>query len=171
MQSHAHVYEIAVRGKPQSVLSLLPPDHVFKNGLPGAAILGSMKQAPNAGGEITADNVVPNPGFVTFLQEFISRNTPADPAFQRAARKQGEGWVYVIDGRTPTPKGDVPLEDVVGGFRVQDGALVEGSYHPMNSYRVIGANGVMRLDGFLLPRLIDALQQLRVEDGAGEAAR
>lgn len=161
MDTRAHIYEVMVEGKAQSVLSFLPVEHVFKKGLSGAAIIGSMQVSPAAGGEITADNVRVNPQFVALLQDFIARTAPTDPAFERAAREQGEGWIYIIDRRTPTPQGHVPLEDILGAFEVRNGVLVPGSYESMAaSHRIVGAHGMFQLDGFLYPRLLEVLKQL-----------
>jgi hypothetical protein len=156
----ANVYEVDQAGRRQSVLSLLPRDEVFQRGLAGPAILGSLRVSPAQGGEVTPDNFVPNPRFVAFLQDFLGRTAPTDPAFARAAQSQGDGWIYIIDRRTPTPMGEVPAEDILGGFEVRGGVLVEGSWRPMQSHRLLTARGLFRLDGFLAPRLLEALQRL-----------
>lgn len=156
----AHVYEVMHAGKPQSVLSLLPKEQVFGRGLAAAAILGSLRVSPAQGGEVTPDNFVANPQFVAFLQAFLGRTAPTDPAFVRAAQQQGDGWIYIIDRRTPTPMGHVPREDILGGFEVRGGTLVEGSWHPMDDHRLLTERGLFELDGFLAPRLLESLQQL-----------
>lgn len=160
MDERTHIYEVMVDGKAQSVLSFLPVDHVFDKGLPGAAIVGSMRVSPAAGGEVTADNIIINPAFVALLQDFIARTAPTDPGFARAAREQVDGWIYVIDRRTPTPLGNVPAEDILGGFEVRQGVLVPGSYQPMKSHRIVSARGLFQLDRFLHPRLLEHLRQL-----------
>jgi hypothetical protein len=160
VDDRTHIYEVMVEGKPRSALSFLPVDHVFKKGLPAAAIIGWMQVSPAAGGEITADNVRVNPLFVAVLQDFIARTAPTDPGFERAARAQGDGWIYVIDRRTPTPMGHVPSEDILGGFEVRGGSLVAGSYQPLKSHRIVSARGMLQLDNFLHPRLVETLKQL-----------
>lgn len=160
VDTRTQIYEVMIEGKPASVLSFLPVDHVFGKGLPAAAIIGSMKVSPAAGGEITADNVTVNPAFVAMLQNFISRTAPTDPRFERAAREQGDGWIYIIDQRTPTPMGRVPAEDILGGFEVRDGALVPGSYRPMSSHRIVSARGMFQLDRFLHPLLVETMKKL-----------
>jgi hypothetical protein len=166
MDERTHIYEVMVDGKAQSVLSFLPVDHVFDKGLPGAAIVGSMRVSPAAGGEVTADNIIINPAFVALLQDFIARTAPTDPGFARAAREQVDGWIYVIDRRTPTPLGNVPAEDILGGFEVRQGVLVPGSYQPMKSHRIVSARGMFQLDRFLHPRLLEHLRQLPAAEAA-----
>jgi hypothetical protein len=155
-----HVYEAVIEGRAVSAVSLLSSEHVARHGLAHEAILGSLRVSPQHGGEITPANFVANPQFVDFLQEFLGRVAPTDPALARAARAQGDGWVYLLDRRTPTPMGDVPAEDIFGGFEVRGGELVAGSWHPMDSHRLVTERGVFRLDRFLAPRLLEALEQL-----------
>lgn len=78
-------------------LSLLTPEDVAALGaLPGAAICGSMK-GPN----FAEANFRPNPVFIEIMQRTIASVGPSDPSLQDAARRQKEGFVYVIDLRTP----------------------------------------------------------------------
>jgi hypothetical protein len=66
----------------------------------------------------------------------------------------------VIDLRTPEgPQGRVPLEDVVGGFQVEDGRLVEGSYWANEDHRVFTRNGRVRLAPSLEQALVQELMQ------------
>ena len=165
VDERVHVFEVVVGGEPQAVLSFLPPDHVFANGLAADAIIGSMKTPVAAGGGVTPDNVAVNPGFVAFLHAFIARTVPTDPGFQRAVADQQDGWVYIIDRRTPTPGGKVPAEDILGGFEVRQKALVPDSYRPIRAHRIVSERGVVRLDDFLHPRLVEALKQLEAPQG------
>src|SRR5262249_21366909 len=38
--------------------------------------------------------------------------------FAEEALRQQDGWIYILDGRTPTPQGAVPPEDISGAFEV-----------------------------------------------------
>ena len=68
--------------------------------------------------------------------------------------------IYIIDRRTPTPMGHVPSEDILGGFQVSQGVLVQDSYQPMKSPKIVSERGMFQLDNFLHPRLLEALKQL-----------
>jgi hypothetical protein len=165
MDERLHIFEVVVEGRPMSVVSFLPREHVFSKGLAGPAIIGSLRKRIADGGRLEPDNIAINPRFVDFLHEVIADLTPTDPAFQRAAREQGEGWMYVIDRRTPTPGGHVPAEDILGGFKIENGAVVPGSYTRSPKHRLISERGVVQLDRFLHPKLIEAL--LSLEQGKG----
>lgn len=47
---------------------------------------------------------------------------------QAEARRQGSGWVYVIDGRSEDPDSNVPSKDIVLAFEVRSGRIVRDSY-------------------------------------------
>lgn len=160
MDDRVHVFEVVVADQPASVVSFLPKEHVFAKGLAGPAIIGSLRKRVSDGGEVEADNLVVNPEFVTLLHRVIATHAPTDPSFQRAAREQGEGWIYVIDRRTPTPGGHVPAEDIIGSFEVREGVATTDSYQPFKSHRLLSERGLFQLDRFLHPKLMEALEQL-----------
>ncbi len=62
--------------------------------------------------------------FVEFMHAVIARNAPEMPGFIAEAKRQGNGWVYIIDQRTPTPLGAVPPEHIVGVFEIKNGQVV-----------------------------------------------
>jgi hypothetical protein len=164
LDERVHVYEVVVEGQPRTVLSFLPKEHVFSKGLAGPAIIGSLRKRVADGGGLAPDNIVVNPRFLDLLHEMIATHAPTDPAFQRAAREQDEGWMYVIDRRTPTPGGHVPAEDIIGSFEVRQGVATAASYQPFKSHRLVSERGLFQLDRFLHPKLMDALMQLE-QDG------
>ena len=79
--------------------------------------------------------------------------------FSAAAEAQEDGWVYVIDLRTPDgPQGRVPQEDIIGAFEVRDGKVVADSYWRNEDHVPFSENGFMSLP----PSLEDAyLAELR----------
>ena len=63
-----------------------------------------------------------------------------------AAQQQQKGWLYVIDWRTPEgPNGNVGPEDIIGGFEVREGTMVQGSYQPNANYRAMTKHGMTKL--------------------------
>jgi hypothetical protein len=163
MDERVLIYEVVVDGKPQSMLSFLPLSHVQSHGLAGPAIIGSLRKRTPDGGSLAPDNIAINRDFVALLHRVIAAHAPTDPAFANAAREQGEGWMYVIDRRTPTPGGDVPAEDIIASFKIANGAVVEGSYEPFASHRLVTERGMFRLDRFMQPKLMEALMALETE--------
>jgi hypothetical protein len=76
------------------------------------------------------------------------------------ARRQRDGWVFVVDQRTREPQGAVPPEDIVGAFEVQDGSVVVGSYTPSPKHMILTANGFVSLGSELQPCLLEELQAI-----------
>jgi hypothetical protein len=122
----------------------------FSVGLIPEAIVGLLERPdePIAPGNFAANSV-----FRRFLADVIARNGPDDPDMQAAAAQQGQGYVAVIDQRTPTPGDQVPPEDIMGVFEVRDGKVVPGSYQASPNHRLLTADGFFRLGRFLDERL------------------
>ena len=84
------------------------------------------------------------------MHRVIEAAGPRDPEFRAAARVQGEGWICVIDLRTPEgPQGQVPTRDIIGGFEVRSGDLVDGSYWQNEAHEVFTEDGLVRLPPYL----------------------
>ena len=98
----AYVLPMRWKGQDTSVLSLMPEsaDHDI-----APAIVGSLVRSIDDGGTLSPENFVPNPEFVAFMHEVIQRRGCEVAGLQASARQQGEGWVYILDGRTPDPQG------------------------------------------------------------------
>src|SRR5262249_4525582 len=109
-------------------ITCLPHEYVFKHGLAPEAIVGELAHPLGADEAITPAIFARSRVFVDFLHDVIARRAPDQPGRIAEARRQGNGWVAVIDQRTPTPRGAVPPEDVLGLFEVKDGEVVPGSY-------------------------------------------
>ena len=134
------------------VLSFLPPRQVFPHGLPGIAVQGTFTDSQR-----TVEGFRVNPAFVDFMHEVISTVGPTDLSMQEAAAKQGNGWLYVIDLRTPEgPLGRVPMEDIIGGFKVTDGKIQADSYWRNEQHLVLTKNGPVRLPQSLREALVRA---------------
>lgn len=138
----------------QQVISLLSPEQVRALGwLPAEAIAGTFD-----GDRVSAETFRQNPTFVEFMHTVIGNAGPDDRELQLAAQAQHDGWVYVIDLRTPEgPDGRVPNEDIIGAFEVRNGRVVPDSYHANDAYRVFAANGLVRLPPGLLQAFVEAL--------------
>jgi len=98
-----------------------------------------------------------NPAFVKFLHEVIARRAPGLPAFVTAARRQQDGWIYVIDQRTRDAHGEVPPEDIVGRFEVKGGLAVQDSYESNPRHLILSADGFFRIGADLEANLLEEL--------------
>ncbi len=93
------------------------------------------------------------------MHEKIAEYGLIDQDLQAAAVKQGEGYVYIIDLRTPEgPMGNVPTEDIIGAFKVEGGRVVPGSYQEMGTHRVMTANGLVRVPPDMHAFLVSGLK-------------
>ncbi|MCC7126924.1 MAG: hypothetical protein IT178_18910 [Acidobacteria bacterium] len=124
-------------------------------GLPAEAIAGAFD------GDGLVETFRQNPRFVEFMHAVIRTAGPTDPDLQLAAQAQHDGWIYVIDLRTPEgPAGRVPPEDVIGAFEVRSGHVVPDSYQPNDAHRVFAANGLVRLPRGLFEAFLEALPRV-----------
>lgn len=126
-------------------VALTSPRTAFSVGLIPEAIVGLLERPkePIAPGNFAANSV-----FRGFLSDVIARNGPEDPDMQAEAARQGQGYVAVIDQRTPTPEGPIPPEDIIGVFEVRDGKVVPGSYQASPNHRLLTKDGFFRLGRF-----------------------
>ena len=136
-------------------VTLTSPDAVLSEGLIPQAILGVFNHTLGPEEPITPDSVTPNSVFTKFMALVIARHGPEQPALVAEARRIGNGHVFVVDQRTPTPQGPVPPEDILGAFQVQDGNVVSGSYMASTNHRLLTSNGFFQPDF----KLMDCLQR------------
>lgn len=112
-----------MEGRTQHFYTLAPIELIQAKGLMSAAIVGTV-DTPEAGeplDRLMSRSFRGNSDFHDTIHSFLSGFVPGNPAFLNRAREQGGGWIYIIDQRTPSPGGDVPMEDIVGGFEIVDG--------------------------------------------------
>jgi hypothetical protein len=141
----------------EQVLSLLSPDEVHSlGGLPVEGIAGRFESE-----SMSVATFRQNPAFVEFMHQVIRTAGPKDPGLQAAAQGQREGWVYIIDLRTPEgPSGRVPPEDIIGAFEVRDGRIMADSYQPNSEHGVYTEDGLVRLPPFLRRALVERLPKV-----------
>ena len=137
-------------------LSLLPHEVGFQIGLPTEAVIGELVDGPD---HFEHEHFVQNDVFVTFLHHVIAKHVYACPGLVAEGQRQRNGYVYLIDSRTPTPDGAVPPEDIIGVVEVEDGQL--HSYRGSPKYQLFAQSGLISLDPWLEERLIDDLQALQ----------
>lgn len=141
-------------------VTCLSQEVVFQHGLPGEAIIGVLQRQLGPGEAITPEVFARNRAFVEFLHSVIARRDPELPGLQADAKRQGDGWVYVIDQRTPTPQGAVPPEDIFGAFSVKNGQVVPGSYQASHKHLILSPRGFFDLGEELQACLLEELMLL-----------
>ena len=155
------------------VLSVLDPADVQAlGGLPTeavAGVIGTASKNPDtlnsvaavAGEPFTVSQFRPNPAFSAFMHHVIRTYGPQDRELQEAAERQGDGFVYVIDLRTPEgPMGRVSPEDIVGAFAVEGRRL--SAYQPNDKHLAFSKNGLVQLPPSLAEIHVRELKRLKI---------
>jgi len=150
-------------------VTCLSQKQVFARGLVSEGIIGVLLRPLKSGEAITPAVFARNPVFVDFMHRVIARRGPQLPGLIAEARRQGDGWVYVIDQRTRSPQGTVPPDDIVGAFEVKDGQFVPGSYRPSPKHMILSSDGFFRLGSELQPCLLEELTTLSEQGAAPDS--
>ena len=136
-------------------VTLVPAETFSSRGLVNEAIVGVLSRLLEDDEQITPDVFTRNHVFVEFMHEVIARHAPRDPSFHEEARRQGNGWIYIIDQRTPDPAGTVPPEDIVGCFQIANGKVIPESYQSNSKHLIFSAHGFFDLGSNLNGALLD----------------
>jgi len=138
-------------------VTLSPLGVVMKRGVIPEEIIGQLIDSKLAGESVDPENFAPNRVFVDFMHDVIKRHGPNLPGLIEAARTQDNGWIYILDGRTPTLGGAVPPEDIVGAFEVRDRQIIPNSYMANPNHRVLSHRGFFQLEPALQQKLLDEI--------------
>jgi hypothetical protein len=139
---------------PKDCATCLSHDQVFKHGVAADAIIGVLQRPLESSEAITPTAFAGSRKFIEFMHSVIARRAPELPGLIAEAKRQGEGWVYVVDQRTPTPQDAVPPEDIIGASEIQYGQVVPESYHASPKHKTLSANGFFRLGARVTALLI-----------------
>jgi hypothetical protein len=149
-------YQVDFGSGERNVVSLLGPEWVFQQGLHPEAVIAVLPDGADLD-DITPTDVRENGPFLRLLSRVIFENAERCSLLRREAEVQGNGYIYLLDGRTLNPGGRVPPEDIIGAFEVRAGALVSGSYQQNSRHRLFTTDGWFRLpaeiENALLARL------------------
>ena len=138
MSNKLNIIETTVEGVNKYYCTFVPHEHVFKYGLIDAVIIGEVEKSDS--GEMDFINTFKeNSLFKKTIFNFIETEAINEPSLITEAKKQNNGWVYIIDQRTPTPEGEVPPSDIMGAFEVTNGNL--GNFKANQNYQLKSDNG------------------------------
>lgn len=137
--------------------SILPVDFIIKNGLVNEAIVGQFLENPtNMNNESKVDSFRQNPKFVTLMQTLVGNLASQSPSLIKEAKQQKEGWVYIIDKRIGNVNGKVLPQDIIGGFKVEEGKPLQYSSNP--NHVLLTEKGVFKLEPELEQALISLVR-------------
>ena len=111
---------------------------IFTKGVLGSVILGEVDKLETQDFDFET-GFRANSLFRQTLFYFMQTEMSLDPSFIQGAVNQGDGYLHVIDQRTPTPQGRVPNYDILGAFKVTSGKL--GAFEGNDVYRIRTENG------------------------------
>lgn len=156
-QGEVFIYDVTSPkdGKPVRFVSMLPPDVATEIGLPGESVIGTLQ---GEGEHVRPEDFEVNPAFLPFLHWVIGKHGNECPGIVEACKRQQDGFVYVLDARTPDPLGKVPPEDIIGAVKVEKGQPI--SYEGHSAYQPLTATGFLRLEPWLKERIIEELRAL-----------
>lgn len=135
-----HVFSVATAETKGMCLSVLPKKIVEDKRLHNKAIVGFLKTD-----QVNPQDFVESQAFKDYFHQFISRQLPLQAEFLSEGKKINNGYVYLIDKRTKNPKGDVPMQDIVGAMNFENGHLVADSYLPNKNYKLLTSKGLFQL--------------------------
>ena len=98
-------YQVEGDGGDRVAVSILEPSWVGVHGLAIEAVLGFIEPAATDVSNLTPMNLRENSAFLRVLSRVIYEEAENDPALQMEADVQGDGYVYLLDGRSPDPAG------------------------------------------------------------------
>ena len=140
-------------------VTYLHHETAFEKGICPEAVIGVVLEPIEEFKSITPEIFVKNSVFVNFMHEVIGRCGPNTHSFIAEAKRLRNGWVYVIDQRTPSPNGNVPPEDIIGGFEVKKGKVMDGSYRANPNHLILSTRGFVQLGTELHSYLLEELSK------------
>lgn len=108
-------------------------------------------------------NSLEQPAFLALLHTTI-RKSPSQLEYLMSsrARRQGSGWLSIVDERAPWMYGRTPEpEDTVGMVRCEDGKVQMETYSPMPTYRLVSPLGIFSLPKPLHDCVMSTLEAAR----------
>jgi hypothetical protein len=143
-------YSVDEDGETVVYLSCQSPEQtVAAGGIEPFSIIGEVTGPRREGQPIAPESFAASRQFREFLQGVVGRRGPELPGLVAVAKRQREGWVHIIDQRTPDPSGEIVPEDMVGSFSVSKGRLVPNGFIANPHYAVLTDNGFPVLGPFL----------------------
>ena len=137
-------------------VTLVSPEVSFSRGLLPEAVVGVLSRLLQPDEQITSDVFTRNRVFIDFMHEVIARHAPNDPNFKAEARRQHDGWIYIVDRRNPDLR-DAPSEDIIGSFHISTDDAVPGSYQRNPDHRILSSRGFFNLGLYLNRALMDEM--------------
>jgi hypothetical protein len=124
------------------VATWLKPELVSRLGLPKESICGFLTES-NA--SVTPEQFVEYSDFVDLIHNICRERL--DPQLIEFAAQTSERRAALIDQRSPDVNAEIPTEDIIGTYEIENGVVGKFTANP--NYRLVTANGCMQLTSWL----------------------
>lgn len=145
-----HLFTVGER----RLLSVLAPEDLAQGNLPMQAVVGELRAGAQ---DVSEEGFVPNQTFHALLHWVVYKHGPSSPGLQALARGH-TGKVHVVDRRTRGQGDQVPAQDILGTFTVEQGVLTDYALNP--AHRLWTPDGFPDLEDHLHARLLEELRGL-----------
>lgn len=139
--SPMHIYKLFENESPLHVVSPFSSIELTELGLDGSTILGRIK---NTSLPITHENIEMSSEFMVLYHQAVRDIMQHVPEVISEASQQENGFVFIVDGRAPEGK-DIPKEDIIGIFLVNERKTNASRYRPNPDYRWFTERGTAQM--------------------------
>lgn len=147
------LFEVEIDNSTKHMLSFIPHEEAFQNGIKDKAIVGYLKD-PDA--PVLHGNITYNPSFIYLFHTVVKASSINSKQLSEAALKQNTGYIYVIDLRDKNwPK--TKAQDIIGAFKLDEGKIIADSYSPNPNYQLISEDGSFKLPDDFIQNLETAM--------------
>lgn len=136
-----HIYKLFENDTPLHVVSPFSSNELTTLGLDGATVLGRIK---NTALPVTHDNIEISSEFMVLYHQAVRDTMCNIPQVIEEASQQENGFVFIVDGRAPEGK-DIPKEDIIGIFLVNERKTDASRYRPNPDYRWFTERGAAQM--------------------------
>ncbi len=135
---NCYLYKIEREDKILSLLSPLAQTELPTSGLSSEAIIGSLIEPLHG---VVVGNIAYNADFLIALHELVRDTMVDDVDVLQQASEQDNGFVFIVDRRAPEGN-DIPKQDIIGIFLVNDKQTDVSRYRPNPDYQLISDKGM-----------------------------
>jgi len=125
-----------------SIVTWLPEESVLRTGLPRGSVCGVLRDDNKP---IEPENFMTNRDFIEILHYINGQHL--DPDLETYAAQTTERSIAIIDQRSPDVNAEIPTEDILGVYDVENRKVVKYQANP--NYRLITVRGTFQLTPWL----------------------
>jgi hypothetical protein len=124
------------------IATWLKPELVSRIGLPRESICGFLTKPNDC---VVPDKFIEYAGFFEAIHNICKERL--DPQLTEFASRTSERRAVLIDQRSPDVNAEIPTEDIIGTYEIENGLVGEFTANP--NYRLVTSKGCMQLTPWL----------------------